>query len=289
MKKICIVSDDSASFKKEELKNKDIFILRMAIIIEGEAYFESQNLNESFFYKKLEENVCSTSQPSLGELISFWDNLLKSYDEIIHIPISSGLSASCQIASNLSKEPQYKNKVFVVNNHRIEPTLKQSVLEAYSLVQKGYEGKEIKEILEKEGPESSIYLMVNTLKYLKKGGRITPAAALIGDALHIKPVLSIYGEKLDAYQKCIGSKKAILTMINAIKNDINIKFKGVPLNELYFTIAHSNALNEAIEFKKEAEKFLNIEISEINSLSFLITTHVGPGVLAITVTKKIDQ
>lgn len=285
--RIAIVTDDAASFTKEEAKRLGITILRMPIIINGEVYFQDENIDEDTYITRLEkDDDCSTSQPSPGEVMDLWRKLLNNHDQILHIPMSSGLSATCSTAIQLSQEDEFNGKVFVVDNHRIEPTLKESVRDAVKLSEEGYSAEEIKKTLDKDGPDSSIYIMVNTLKYLKKGGRITPAAALLGGALHIKPILSIFGGKLDAYAKALGVKKAKQIMIDAIRNDIENKFKGTPKDELYFSVAYSHNKEEAEEFAKQFKSELNIKNLEISPLSCLIVTHVGPGVLACTVTKK---
>ena len=285
--KIAIITDDAASFTKEEASKLGITILRMPLIINGEVYFQDENIDEDTFIKKLESGEdCSTSQPSPGEVMDLWRKLLKDHDQIVHIPMSSGLSATCATASQLAQDEEFKGKVFIVDNHRIEPTLKESVRDAVSLVQSGKSAEEIQQILNTDGPNSSIYIMVNTLKYLKKGGRITPAAALLGGALHLKPVLSIFGGKLDAYAKAIGIKKAKQVMIDAVKKDLETKFKDVPKSKLYFSIAYSQNLDEAKQFEKEFKEAIGIENVELNTLSCLIVTHTGPGVLACTVTKK---
>lgn len=285
--KIAIITDDAASFTKEEASKLGITILRMPLIINGEVYFQDENIDEDTFIKKLESGEdCSTSQPSPGEVMDLWRKLLKDHDQIVHIPMSSGLSATCATASQLAQDEEFKGKVFIVDNHRIEPTLKESVRDAVSLVQSGKSAEEIQQILNTDGPNSSIYIMVNTLKYLKKGGRITPAAALLGGALHLKPVLSIFGGKLDAYAKAIGVKKAKQVMIDAVKKDLETKFKDVPKSKLYFSIAYSQNLDEAKQFEKEFKEAIGIENVELNTLSCLIVTHTGPGVLACTVTKK---
>lgn len=285
--KIAIITDDAASFTKEEASKLGITILRMPMIINGEVYFQDENIDEDTFIKKLEGGEdCSTSQPSPGEVMDLWRKLLKDHDQIVHIPMSSGLSATCTTATQLAQDEEFKGKVFIVDNHRIEPTLKESVRDAVKLAQSGKTAQEIQQILNNDGPNSSIYIMVNTLKYLKKGGRITPAAALLGGALHLKPVLSIFGGKLDAYAKAIGVKKAKQVMIDAIKKDLETKFKGVPKSELYFSIAYSQNLDEAKQFEKEFKEAIGIDQVELNTLSCLIVTHTGPGILACTVAKR---
>lgn len=288
--KIAIVTDDNAGFTKEEAKEYNIFIVKMPVIINGETKFQGVDLTEDEFYTLLEGNAeVHTSQPAPGQLIELWDELLKTYDQIIQIPMSSGLSEECNNAKSLAQS--YPGKVFVVDNHRVSVTLKASVRDAIRLLKEGKTAEEIVQILEKEAHESSIYIMVNTLKYLKRGGRVTPAGAALGSALHIKPVLSIYGEKLDAYKKAIGTKKAKQIIIDAVLNDLKNKFKDVPKDKIAIAVAYSHNLEEAIEFRKEfgAAIGVNPENIEINPLSLSVGTHVGPGILAAAVSKSIKD
>lgn len=288
--KIAIVTDDNAGFTKEEAKEYNIFIVKMPVIINGETKFQGVDLTEDEFYTLLEGNAeVHTSQPAPGQLIELWDELLKTYDQIIQIPMSSGLSEECNNAKSLAQS--YPGKVFVVDNHRVSVTLKASVRDAIRLLEQGKTAEEIVQILEKEAHESSIYIMVNTLKYLKRGGRVTPAGAALGSALHIKPVLSIYGEKLDAYKKAIGTKKAKQIIIDAVLNDLKNKFKDVPKDKIAIAVAYSHNLEEAIEFRKEfgAAIGVNPENIEINPLSLSVGTHVGPGILAAAVSKSIKD
>lgn len=197
----------------------------MPFYIDGELFLEDITLTQEAFYEKLASDCeISTSQPAPGEVMEFWDKLLKEYDEIVHIPMSSGLSSTCETAIMLSKD--YDGKVEVVNNQRISVTQKTSVLDAVRLAKAGKSALEIKESLEAEKLEASIYITVDTLKYLKKGGRITPAAAAIGTVLNLKPVLQIQGEKLDAFAKVRGWKQAKKTMLDAIEKDLLHRFGG---------------------------------------------------------------
>lgn len=285
--KTLIITDDNAGFTYKEANDLGIKIMRMPIIIDGNIYYENQNIDQEQFFQ-LQENGANinTSQPSIGEIIELWEESLKTYDEIVYIPMSSGLSASCETASNLVND--YKNKVFVVDNHRISVTLKSSVYDAVKLVKQNKTGKEIKEILEQSSKDSSIYIMVNTLKYLKKGGRITPAAALIGETLHLKPILRIDGGKLDACSTSLGFKKGKKILLNQMLSDIENKYHNV--NTLRMCIAYTKDLNEALEFKKEISETFNIPIENImvDSLSLSVATHIGPGSLAIACSKIVE-
>ena len=207
MGNVAIVTDSNSGISQAEGKELGIYVIPMPFLVDGKLYFEDVDMNKEQFYHFLENDAdLSTSQPSPGDVMDLWDKLLKEYDEIVHIPMSSGLSASCSTAMGLARV--YDGKVQVVDNQRISVTMQQSVMDAKHLVAAGKSAAQIKEILEKEALESSIYLMVDTLKYLKKGGRITPAAALLGSALNLKPILQIQGDKLDAYKKVRGVKAA---------------------------------------------------------------------------------
>lgn len=283
---ICVITDDNAGFTKTEAKELGITILRMPIIIDGEVYFQGENITEDKFFEILNsDTVVSTSQPAPGEVMQLWSDKLKEYDEVVHIPMSSGLSKTTETAIKLAQTEEFKNKVFVVDNHRIEPTLRASVLDAIKLIEEGKTGKEIKRILEEEKNNQSIFVMVNTLKFLKRGGRITPAAALLGGALHIKPILQIYGGKLDAHSKVIGVKKAKQALIDIAKNELNTKYKDVPKEKLSLAVAYTHNKEEVMEWKREVEKELGFENIHIQPLSLVVSTHVGEGVIAIAISK----
>ena len=285
--KICIIVDDNAGYTPEEAKQFGIKVVSMPVIIDGETYFEYKTISHENYYKKMDANAdISTSQPAIGEILEMWDETLKEYDQIIHMPMSSGLSASCETAKGLAKD--YEGKVFVVDNHRISVTLKSAVNDAKKLIEQGHDGEYIKNYLENTAYESTIYIMVNTLKYLRKGGRVTPAGAVLGEALHIKPVLTILGGKLDAFAKCMGVKKAKRVMIEAIKKDIAEKFPNVPLDQLDFGFAYTEDLDGIKQFIEESKAAIGFkEASNCDPLSLSVATHIGPGALAITVTKVI--
>ena len=285
--KICIIVDDNAGYTPEEAKQFGIKVVSMPVIIDGETYFEYKTISHENYYKKMAANAdISTSQPAIGEILEMWDETLKEYDQIIHMPMSSGLSASCETAKGLAKD--YEGKVFVVDNHRISVTLKSAVNDAKKLIEQGHDGEYIKNYLENTAYESTIYIMVNTLKYLRKGGRVTPAGAVLGEALHIKPVLTILGGKLDAFAKCMGVKKAKRVMIEAIKKDIAEKFPNVPLDQLDFGFAYTEDLDGIKQFIEESKAAIGFkEASNCDPLSLSVATHIGPGALAITVTKVI--
>lgn len=285
--KICIIVDDNAGYTPEEARQLGIKVVSMPVIIDGETYFEYKTISHENYYKKMAANAdISTSQPAIGEILELWDETLKEYDQIIHMPMSSGLSASCETAKGLAKD--YEGKVFVVDNHRISVTLKSAVGDAIKLIEQGHDAEYIKNYLENTAYESTIYIMVNTLKYLRKGGRVTPAGAVLGEALHIKPVLTILGGKLDAFAKCMGVKKAKRVMIEAIKKDMAEKFPNVPQDQLDFGFAYTEDLDGIKQFIEESKAAIGFkEASNCDPLSLSVATHIGPGALAITVTKVI--
>ena len=284
MKKIAIVTDSNSGITQEMGKSMGIYVIPMPFFIDGELFLEDITLTQEEFYKRLGDNSdISTSQPSPGEVMECWDELLKEYDEIVHIPMSSGLSSTCH-AQSLSQE--YEGKVCVVDNQRISVTQKQSVEDAITLREAGKSAAEIKEILEAEKLQASIYITVDTLKYLKKGGRITPAAAALGTVLNLKPVLQIQGEKLDAFSKVRGWKAAKRTMLKAIEKDLEERFSEVR-EDMVLGMAYTCSKEEAQEWKQEiAEKFPEYEIVE-GPLSLSVACHIGPGAMAVTCMKKV--
>mgnify|MGYP002671845648 FL=1 len=288
MKKVAIVSDSNSGITQSEAKELGVAILPMPFFINGETLYEDIDLTQDEFYQKLKEDVeISTSMPLVGNVTDLWDELLKEYDEIVYIPMSSGLSSSCETAYMLSQE--YDGKVQVVNNQRISVTQRQSVMDAKALAKKGKTAAEIKEILERDKMESSIYIMVDTLYYLKKGGRITPAAAALGTLLKLKPVLQIQGEKLDAFAKARTVKQAKNIMIEAMKNDFANRFHDEKGEHIHLEMAYTHNLEDAEAFKKEVqETFPGIDIT-MNPLSLSISCHIGPGSLAIACSKKIPE
>lgn len=282
--KIAIVTDTNSGITQEEAKELGIYLIAMPFFINKNTYYEGITLSQEEFFKKLEddENI-STSQPSPGTVIELWDNLLKDYDYILHIPMSSGLSSSMETARMLSSD--YEGKVLVVDNKRISVTFRQSILDALYLIEKGLSAKEIQEILEKEALESIIYVTVDTLKYLEKGGRITPAVAALGSIFNIKPVLLIDGGKLDTYKKVRGLKSAQKAMIEAIKNDIENRFKGT---DYLIQTAYSGDLEQGNKWNETVKQaFPEYDVYN-DVLPMSICCHVGPGALGITCVKKIS-
>lgn len=285
MSRVAIVTDSNSGITQDRGKELGIYVLPMPFFIDGKLFLEDINLTQDEFYRRLGENSdISTSQPSPGHVMDLWEEALKEYDEIICIPMSSGLSSTCSTAMSIAAE--YKGRVQVVDNQRISVTQEQSVYDAMKLRDQGKSAAEIKEVLEREKLQASIYITVDTLKYLKKGGRITPAAAAIGTVLNLKPVLQIQGEKLDAFAKVRGWKAAKKAMLNAIEKDLNERFADVK-DDMILGIAYTCTKEEAKEWKQEVmDRFPGYDIVE-GPLSLSVACHIGPGAMAVTCMKKV--
>lgn len=283
MSKIAIVTDSNSGISQKEAEVLGIYVLPMPFTIDGQDYFEDINLTFDEFYAMLEKDAeVFTSQPAPGEVTVLWDKLLENYEEIVHIPMSSGLSSSCQNAWMLAQD--YDGKVHVVDNQRISVTLRQSVMDALELVKRGKNAEQIKDILEQDKMNSSIYITMETLKYLKKGGRITPSAAALGTLLKIKPVLQIQGEKLDSYAKARTFSQGKSIMVNAIKNDETNRFDG----NIQVFIAHSHNPEVAKAFVEEIKEIFHCEEILVNELPLSVACHIGPGALGIACCRKMD-
>ncbi len=287
--KIAVVTDSNSGITQSEAKKIGAFVLPMPFIIGENEYFEDINLSQEEFYEKLQtgEDI-STSQPAVGQVTDLWEKILKDYDEIVHIPMSSGLSESCNTAKRLAED--FGGSVQVVDNHRISVTQKQSVVDAVKMAKEGKNAREIKEYLEKDAKNSSIYIMVDTLKYLKKGGRLTPAVAAIGTLLKIKPVLQIQGGKLDTFAKVMGGQivKAKSIMINAIKKDLETRFPELVKNkEICLEVAYTNCRQRAEEFAEDIRKAIpEVEMTFVDPLSLSVACHIGSGALAVACSRK---
>ena len=291
MSKVAIITDSNSGISQVEAEGLGIFVVPMPFIINDETLFEDINLTKEQFFEKLKDDAdISTTQPSPEQVMNLWDEVLaKGYDEIIHIPMSSGLSGSCSTAMALSQDDDYEGKVFVVDNQRISVTLRQAVLDALEMSKEGKNATEIHDKLMDMKMESSIYIMLDTLKYLKKGGRITPAAAALGTILKLKPVLQIQGEKLDAFAKARTLNQAKSIMINAVKSDIENRFGG-DVNNVWLEIAHTQNFEEAENLKQEVLKIWPEYPAEnivTDQLSLSVSCHIGPGALALACSKKM--
>lgn len=288
MSKIAIVTDSNSGITQAEGARRGIHVLPMPFMIDEVTYYEDIDLTQEQFYEKLKSGAnIATSQPSPDSVMSLWDKLLQEYDEIVHIPMSSGLSGSCQSAMAFAAD--YDGRVQVVNNQRISVTQRQSALDALQLAAAGKDAAQIKEFLENDKFNSSIYIMLDTLYYLKKGGRITPAAAALGTLLKLKPVLQIQGEKLDSFAKARTVKQAKKMMIDAMRNDFDHRFNDPEGKNIYLEMAYTHNLEDAEAFKKEVEaEFPGMEIV-LNPLSLSVSCHIGPGALAVACSKKIPE
>ena len=290
MSTVAIMTDSNSGITQAEAKELGVFVQPMPFYINEKLYYEDISLTQSQFYEALEDEnaLISTSMPALGDIEDSWDKLLEQYDKIVFIPMSSGLSGTCMATMALA-EDMYEGRVFVVNNQRISVTLRQSVIDAKAMADKGWEADKIKEYLEETKFDSSIYITVDTLKYLKKGGRITPAAAAVGTILKIKPVLQIQGEKLDAYAKAKGYKRAKELMLAAIERDIKERFcMDDRRGDLWIAVAYSGNEEEGMKWKEEVQAVYPKNEIVMNPLSLSVACHIGPGALAITCTKKLD-
>ena len=287
MSKVAIVTDSNSGITQADGKEMGVFVLPMPFYIDDELFFEEITLTQEEFYQKMESDAdIKTSQPAPGDVMKLWDDILKEYDEIVHIPMSSGLSGSCETAMMLAEE--YDGKVKVVNNQRISVTQRRSVMEAKALADAGKNAEEIKALLEEIKLESDIYITLDTLKYLKKGGRLTPSAAAIGTVLNLKPVLRIKGEKLDAFSKARGWKSAKKTMIQTIQKVIDTEFSDCKGPEnLYIDAAYTGNQEDANEWKRELEETFPEYDIYMAPLSLSVACHIGPGARAVTVTKRL--
>lgn len=289
MAKVAIVTDSNSGITQVQAKELGISVLPMPFYINGQLHFEDIDLTQEQFYKALSENAdISTSQPGLTDVTELWDGLLKEYDQVVHIPMSSGLSSSCETAIMLSGD--YDGRVQVVNNQRISVTQRQSVLDALTMAEAGKNALEIKEYLERTKFDSSIYITLDTLYYLKKGGRITPAAAALGTLLKLKPVLQIQGEKLDAFSKCRTLKQAKQTMINAVQSDFVKRFGSSEKGEnMHIEIAYSGKADEARIFYDEVKALYPEHDIVVNPLSLSVACHIGPGAVALACAKRMEM
>lgn len=289
MAKIAIVTDSNSGITQRQAAELGISVVPMPFDIDGKTYYEDISLTQEEFYIKLNGNAdISTTQPSPENVMDMWRKLLEDHESVIYIPMSSGLSGSCQTAMVFSMEDEFDGKVFVIDNQRISVTQRQAVLDAKLMADEGIAVEEIVKYLMDTKMESSIYIMVDTLKYLKKGGRVTLAAAALGTILKLKPVLQIQGEKLDAFAKARTLTQAKNIMINAVKADVEKRFGG-NVNNVHLEIAHTHNLQEALNFKEEVAAAFPEYQGQIyvDHLSLSVSCHIGPGSLALAATKRM--
>ena len=288
--RVAVVTDSNSGITQKQAAEMGVFVIPMPFMIDGETYFEDITLTQEAFYEKLENDAeISTSQPSPESVMNLWDQVLENHDQLVHIPMSSGLSGSCQTAMMLAMEEQYEGKVFVVDNQRISLTLAQSVKDAQMLIAQGADGAQVKKRLEETKMDSVIFITVDTLKYLKKGGRITPAVAMIGTLLKIKPVLSIFGEKLDSYAKARTVKQAKGVMVEAVLKELEQRLHDPECKHTHLGVAHTKNEAAALEFMQEVKEMFPYADVELAPLSLSVSCHIGPGSIAITATRKMVE
>ena len=288
MSKVAILTDSNSGITQEEAEQAGIYVFPTPVYINDEVFYEGVDLTtDQFFARQAEGAEIKTSMPVVGDVIDKWESLLEEYDEVVYIPLSGGLSSSCETAIMLAED--YDGKVQVVNNQRISVTMKLSVYDAKKLADAGKSATEIKEILEAMKFESTIYIMVDTLEYLKKGGRITPAAAAIGSLLKIKPVLQIRGEKLDSFAKARTVKQAKQIMMDAIAKDMDEVLHDPTGENTIIAMAHTQNEEEIAKFKAEVEERFPGHDIFVDPLSLVVSSHIGPGALAVTCTKKLTS
>lgn len=280
--KTAVLIDSNAGIKKDEAKELGIYLVSTPIIIDGEVYFEEENLTQEQFYEALmSDKDITSSMPSPGDVMNMWDELLKEYDEVAYIPLSSGLSNSCHAAIQLSDE--YDGKVQVVDDHRISVTMRQSALDAKWMADNGKSAKEIKEALEQNAYNSAIYLTVEDLKYLKKGGRVTPAAAALGAVLNIKPVLATKGGKFDAVEKVRGMKKSIAKLLDYTEQTLDKLIEKNNVSQIRIGVAGTFLNQEDADnwYNMVKDRFVDIENIEYDPLSLVVAVHTGPNAAGI--------
>ena len=275
--KTAIMTDTNSGINKKEADELGIFLLPMPVIVKDETYLEGIDISLGEMYEIMEDGIeTSTSQPSPGSLMEMWDDILEEYDEVVHIPMTSGLSGSCENARGLARG--YKGRVIVVDNHRISVPQRESVLEAKKMADMGKNGQEIAEYLEESGKDSSIYITVSDLKYLQRSGRLGSTSAFLGSLLNIKPILTIQGEKIDAFAKCRGIKLCERKMIEALENDINVRFKDVPKENIQVVVAGTlKEQDEIDEWTKAVQEAFPYSRVYYNALPCSILSHAGPG------------
>jgi DegV family protein with EDD domain len=288
---VIIVTDSNCGLTNQMAADMGVEIEPTPVLVNGEQYFEEENLTKAQFYEflKSDDTTVSTSQPNPYNVAERWRRLLKTHDEILYMPLSSGLSETALVIKHMSEtEPEFIGKVYVVDNHRVSITQRQAVDDALKMIKEGKGAKEIHDYLMETSTYSSIYIAVNTLKYLKKGGRLTPAVAAIGTLLKIKPVLQIQGKVLDQYAKVRKMSDAKNTMIEAIRNDLNTRFKALKdQGKMTICVAHTNCLEEAEKFKEQLlAEFPDVEFTYVDPLSLSVAVHIGPDALAVATVVK---
>lgn len=286
MKRIAIATDSNSGITQAQGREMGIYVLPMPFYIDGELFFEDVTLSQEEFYRRLAANAdVSTTQPTPGDVMALWDKALEDHDQVVYIPMSSGLSGSCDTALMLAQD--YGGRVQVVNNRRISATQRLAAEDAMALAAAGKDANQIKAILEADRANSDIYIALDTLTYLKKGGRLTPAAAAIGTVLNLKPVLRIKGEKLDAFAKVRGWKAAKAKMLETISAVAARDFSGCGPEDLHICSVYSGDRESALEWQEEVKAAFPDNNISLEPLSLSVACHIGPGARAVTITKKL--
>lgn len=287
---VAVITDTNSGMLPEDAAQHGVYLLHMPVIIDDREYKEYIDIDDDRFYLLQREGASiHTSQPSAGDVIDLWKQALKDHDEVVYIPMSSGLSGSCQSAMLYAQE--FEGRVQVVDNQRISVTQRQSVLDAKVMADSGMSAASIKARLEETKFDSHIYITVDTLKYLKQGGRITPAAAMIAGVLNIKPVLQIQGEKLDSFSKCRGMKHAKKIMTDAVLDGVKNEFGGLDSTPpgAWIGCAHTRNLEMAEAYVEETKALFPGFDVHMDRLPLSIAVHIGPGSLALTCTKVLPE
>ena len=284
MKNICIITDSHCGISVQEAEKFGIKILPMPLYMDDDCFYEGVNISRNEFFQRLKtcEKV-TTSQASPGDVMDLWNECLNEYETVLYMPISSGLSGSCNAAKILAEDEEYVNRIFIVDNGRISTPMHRSILDAAELVEEGYTAKEIKEILESQKDNMSIYIALETLEYLKKGGRISGATAVIRTVLDIKPILRLHTGLLEQFEKCRGAKKAKKLMLETIKKDIETKFKDFSNEEIYLLAATSADEETTNKWVEQIKEFFPGKEVLCDPLSLGICCHTGEGALGVGV------
>lgn len=282
MKKIKIITDSNSGITQDEGKALGVFVVPMPFTIDGKEYLEDISITQERFFELLEQGAdVTTSQPAQSYLENVWSEILEEYEKIIYIPMASGLSATCENAKEYAKK--FDGRVFVVDNLRISVPQKISVYEAVKMVNEGKSVEEILAHLESTKIKYSIYLTVSILKYLKKGGRITPATATLGDMLHLKPILTSRGGSFDKFAIALSWGQAKKKMIQRIKKELDTEFKSeYAQGKMALLVAYSKISSEAEKFRTEIEaEFPDMKVLYVDPLSLSVACHTGAGALGI--------
>lgn len=283
--KIAIVTDSNSGISQAKAEKYGVYVLPMKFNIDGEDYTEGISISHNEFYEKQQaSSKIFTSQPSPADVMDIWDKALEENDAVVHIPMASGLSSSCSTATMLASD--YDGKVVVIDNQRVSVSLKQAVLDAMALIKEGKDVTAIRNTLTLTKNDASIYMMVDDLKYLKAGGRISATTAAVGSMLHIKPILSVNGGSIESYDKVRGVKAAKKAILKALENDMVNKFHSEDINDYHLYTAAALRRDEAIAWNDEVQEHFG-KHCQIEAIPLSIATHVGIGTFGACLCKKL--